>query len=558
MSTEHETALKPRPTGEASYFDREVGWLRTDARGARWITAAVLFALVVYLGVIAKLTTGPINVFHNDPMMLLDDGWRVLNGQVPHRDFYSPLGPLEFWIVGGGMLLAKGSAQGLGIGIAIFGLVVGIWGWLLCRERIPPIFGLLVSAWLVITATCPSPLGFDPRFMSCAMIYNRQGYALLGILLLECAFAREKIKFWGGVSSSAALILLGFLKLNFFGIGGLMLLATVPLTRAELPRLWGFFAGAATTMLAFSIYLRFSIAAFFSDMAYAIHARGASMSAAGMVEAVAKCAQSGTVWMVVAATVAILFFAGREERWTRANVTLAMLSLVVLASGPLFLETNSLENRCQLASLWVIILLDRVTAEHLRRTDLKVLTLAMTAICLGSVATDVLPDVLSAFTLMRYASPAAKAAGASIAAPGMNDVRFYDSSSFYDLKKAGDGDGSSYVNCVNDGLSLLTAQPRSEESIVSLGYHNPFSYLLRRKPAEGGSTFLGINNSISKTHMPSVDRVFGDADLVVLPIYDSTHLESDQFIQNYYRPYLVQNFQFAARSPCWVLYRRNR
>lgn len=558
MNTEHETATKPRATGETSYFDREVSWLRADPRGARWATVAVLFALVAYLGLIAKLATGPINVFHNDPMMLLDDGWRALNGQVPHRDFYSPLGPLEFCIVGGGMLLAKGSAQGLAIGIAIFGFVVGIWGWLLCRGRLPALLGLLVTSWLVITATCPSPLGYDPRFMTCAMIYNRQGYALLGIVLLECAFAREKIRFWGGVSSGAALILLAFLKLNYFGVGCLMLLATVPLTRAELPRLWGFLAGAVGTILAFFIYLRFSFAAFFSDMAYAIHAKGATVSDAGVIGAVAKCAQSGTVWMVAAATVAIIFFAGRKARWARANATLAMLSLVVLASGPLFLETNSLENRCQMASLWVIILLDRVTAEHLRRTDLKVLTLAMIAVCLGSVATDVLPDVLSAFTLMRYASTTVKASGASIAAQGMSNVRFYDSSSFYDKVKGGDGDGFFYANCLNDGLTLLSTQSRSEESILSLGFHNPFSYLLRRRPAKGGSTYLGIGNSISKTHMPTIDRVFGDADLMVLPIYDGTHRENDQFIQNYYRPYLVQNFHFIAESPCWVLYRRNK
>ena len=138
------------------------------------------------------------------------------------------------------------------------------------RQRLPALFSLLITAWLVLCAASPTPLGFDPRFLSCAMIYNRQGYALLGLILVECAFAAEKNRFWGGVSSGAALVLLIFLKLNFFGVGALMLLVTVPLTRVGLIRIWGFLAGAAGTFLAFFVYPRFSMTAFVSDMAFII------------------------------------------------------------------------------------------------------------------------------------------------------------------------------------------------------------------------------------------------------------------------------------------------
>ena len=42
-----------------TFFDREVGWLRIDPRRSRWITLAVLCALVLYLAVIATLSRGP-------------------------------------------------------------------------------------------------------------------------------------------------------------------------------------------------------------------------------------------------------------------------------------------------------------------------------------------------------------------------------------------------------------------------------------------------------------------------------------------------------------------
>lgn len=557
MSAEQETTFNPSSIGDSAWFDREVGWLRSDVRQTRWIAFGVLSGLILYLIVIARFATGPINVFHNDALMLLDDGWRVLNGQVPHRDFSSPLGPLEFWIVGAGMLMTKGSAQGIALGTAGFAFVIGVWGWLLARQRLPIIFALLATTWLVFTAGSPTPLGFDPRYLSCAMIYNRQGYALLGIILVECAFARQHPRFWGGFSSGVAIILLGILKLNFFGIAGLLLLASLPLRTEDINRVWGILGGSCATVLALLFYPRFSFESFFADMSFVTHARQSSLNPAGLLHGVITCAKAGTSWLVIAMTLAIVLLTAPEQRRQRQIVTVVLLSLIVLASGPLFLQTNSLENRAQLASLWVIILLEQISAIHLRIAD-KRFTVILIALSLGGIAAALIPDAGSAFTLLGYESTTAKADGIRIDAPGMEHMRFYDSSAFYDKTKGGDGDGAYYASTLNDGLTLLRNNSTTQESILALGFHNPFSYLLRRKPAEGGSSYLFMGNSISASHMPSVDHVFGNADLMMLPHNTGTHRESDLFIQNYYRPYLLANFHFVARSQYWSLYRRNR
>lgn len=557
MSAEQKTASNPSSIGDSAWFDREVGWLRSDARKVRWIRFGVLSALILYLIVIARFATGPINVFHNDALMLLDDGWRVLNGQVPHRDFNSPLGPLEFWIVGGGMLVAKGSAQGIAVGIAGFALVIGICGWLLARQRMPAIFALLATTWLVFTASSPTPLGFDPRYLSCAMIYNRQGYALLGIILIECAFARQNPKFWGGVSSGVALVLLGILKLNFFGIGGLLLLASVPLRSEEANRVWGFLAGCSAVLVGLLLYPGFVFERFFADMSFVTHARQSSLNPAGLLHGVITCAKAGTSWLVIAMAIAIVVLLPPVRRRQSQTITLFLLSLIVLASGPLFLQTNSLENRSQLASFWVIVLLERISALHLHARDKRV-TVILIAVSLGGIAATLIPDVGSAFTLLGYQTAEAKADGIRIDAPGMERMRLYDSTPYYDKAKAGDGDGSYYASTLNDGLALLKNNSKADESILALGFHNPFSYLLRRKPAEGGSSYLFVGNSISENHMPSVDHVFGDADLMILPHNEGTHHDSDLFIQNYYRSYLLQHYQFVAQSQYWSLYRKKR
>jgi len=246
-----------------------------------------------------------------------------------------------------------------------------------------------------------------------------------------------------------------------------------------------------------------------------------------------------------------------QQRRRGKITTLALLSFIVLASGPLFLQTNSLENRCQLASLWIIVLLDPVSELHLRLKAGKIATLALTAACLGGVAAALVPDVSSTLNLLSYNTSSQKASGSLIPAPGMEKMRFYDSTPFYDKVKFGDGDGTYYAETLNDGINLLNSKTRPDETILVLGFHNPFSYLLRRKPAAGGSSYLFVGNSMSADHMLPGNSVFDHADLMMLPENEGTHRVSDQFIQTYYRDDLLRNFDFVANSNYWKLYRRS-
>lgn len=558
MNSDQRSIANPKSPAESAWFDREVSWIRADQSTARSFALVLLVALIVDLILVATFATGPINVFHNDALLLLDDGWRVLNGQVPHRDFHTPLGPVEFLVVGGGMLVSHSSAQGISIGIAAFGFLLGLWSWLLCRTRMPILFSSATTAWIVLTATCPTPLGFDPRFLSCAMIYNRQGYALLGLILIECAFSRKNNTLWGGFSSGAALVLLVFLKMNFVGIAALVLLVSVPMRRADLLRAWGFLIGAAALFASFFLYLRFSFSPFLVDMSFVGHARASSLNLQGLLHGASLCARSGNTWLVLALTIALVYFASAQERRARELKAIVLFGVVVLASGPLFLQTNSLENRCELASLWIIILLDPLSAIHLKTASNKLATLVLIAASIGSIAAAVVPEVSSTFTLLAYQTAAEKAAGIRVAAPGMKNVRFYDSTEFYDKVTFGDGDGRHYAATLIDGLDLLHNHSKPDETILALGFHNPFSYLLRRKPAAGGSSYLFVGNSISPTHMPPTQWVFDSAKLMILPEYEGTHRDSDQFIQDFYRDYLTQNFSPAGKSEYWALYRRVR
>jgi hypothetical protein len=114
------------------------------------------------------------------------------------------------------------------------------------------------------------------------------------------------------------------------------------------------------------------------------------------------------------------------------------------------------------------------------------------------------------------------------------------------------------VDHVNDGLVLLQKSSTQDESVAAIGLINPFSYVLRRKPALGGSPWEIAGDNFPRMHLLDESLVFGNADLIMVPDYPNSNEESDMFLAEAYRPYLLQHFNFVANSQWWSLYRRKK
>lgn len=530
---------------------RLMRWLTAREGECRWFAWALATAVFLYLACVAAFGTGPVNQDGNDALLLLDGAWRILNGQVPYRDFYLALGPLVYMIAAGGMWLTGCTPKGLSVGIAIAGACIGIWGWRISRPRMPVVPALLVTAWLVLTATCPAPPDSTPNAVSCAMIYNRLGYALLAIVLVECAFAHERSRFWGGVSSGAIVVLLLFLKLNFLGAAVLLLLVTVPLRKEELGRWGGILAGAAAVFALFCLYLRFALKAFSADMWLAIHSRSGSLSCRKIEGALPGSGEAVTLFLFTVLTVLLVVPGGfRRGQGVR---TILLASATIAVSG-LLRSTNALETGFQLMTLWIVVLVAQLAAAH-PKTREKVAVAVLAAVGLGGIAAQFYGDCVGMAALLKYRMPARWSTGVSIAGYKMDGLRFFDNPD--SDTKHGDN-GRLYATCVNDGVRLLESSSQQNEKVATVGFHNPFSYVLRRKPATGGSTWLLLGNNITMAHLPDPDRIFGDADLIMEPHYESTHESSDLLIEEAYRPYLQERYSVAGQSEYWTLYRRNR
>lgn len=537
------------PEDIASLLGKATNWFGLDRQSSRLTRAILAFTALLYFTSVAAFQTGPINCWGVDTHILLDGGWRVLNGQIPYRDFYLALGPVEYLTIAFGMLLTGASTQAIAVGNAVFGLIIGTWGWLLCRRRVPLVPAVIITAWVILTATSPSPLGAPAMIMSCAMIYNRHGYAILSLLLIECAFANDRYRFWGGVSSGVTLVLLAFLKLNFFSAGILLLLATIPVRRVELQRAWGILAGGTLTFVVFAIYLRSALVQFFVDMGYAIHSR---IGGVELGSAIRLGISSVEIATAVGLTVLAILLIGQGRDWNRFAVRTVLVCAAMIAGSLMLRNTDYGENGFQLATLWAIIMIAKLAMGYPLAKE-KVAISAAILMALGGICIRFAHDADSLRTLIKYQAPSTKSLASRI--PGMEHMGYYpvelDTLSQFRFET-----GSTYVDYIDDGLYLLNKWSRPNESILTLGYNNPFPYILRRKPATGGSPWLHEGNNISYNHPLEPSRVFGDADLIMVPRSPSSHWDSDLDLQVIYRSYLQEHFAFVAKSNWWSLYRR--
>jgi len=526
-------------------------WWWLGEEQSRWLKQAFIVLACMYLLSFALMPTVPVTMGATDVFIQLDGGWRVYNGQVPHRDFYIALGPLEYMITAAGMLLTKASPKGIAIGNILFAGVAAVWGWVLARRRMSVVPALLVTAWLILTAMSPTPLGAQWRIISAAELYNRHGYILLGLILVECASSSEE-SLGDGVSSGVALVALFFLKLNFFGAAVMLLLGSVPLRSRDKQRLSGFLIGCMVTIFAFLIALHFQIGPFLSDMIYATRSRASSRILYASLKGLGSNDNQ-----VVALLLMTLVVAGltAEKYSSRVSfVRMLVLGFTVILTGSLLRQTNGGETGITLSALWALLLLGHATLLYAQSTE-KIALSAVVALSLALPYADFSQDAKSYVNLLSYSRLSKRQAGLQISSPSVSSLRFYDND---DLSKNRIDNGTNYVSQVDDGLTLLSKISKPQETIVTLGHNNPFSYILRRKPSRGGAPWLLLNNNVSPQDMPAPERIIGDADLLMLPHFDNSHVDSDEALAKFYAGYIQQHFTLVAHSSMWTVYRRKQ
>lgn len=215
-------------------FDQEPAGNEPNRYNAYFALAlALICGLTLYVGFPVSLGS-----YGHDSFFLLDNAYRVMRGQIPYADFSSAFGPLIFQFHAAGLALSSASPDGLGHANALWGGSIAIWATLIARYRISSLTAYVIGIFTLCLVVAPFPLGSSPTDFGFAMTYNRYGYAILGIIILECgaAFLNQNDIFTrnGALSTGVALGLLAFLKITYFLMGApFALLSLISLERKD-------------------------------------------------------------------------------------------------------------------------------------------------------------------------------------------------------------------------------------------------------------------------------------------------------------------------------------
>lgn len=524
----------------------------------RWLLLAI-----VIITALALLALGPPVVirFIDDMPILLDGGWRVYQGHIPHVDFYTPLGPLTLMLMGLGMVVAGPSVQGMVVANVLVLVVTSWWAWAVGRSRMAAGPSFLFALYVCFLVAGVQVFGWDLTTSGFSAVYNRYATALLALFLVESlGHLREpdphrasRAAFVGGASSGILLVLLFFLKLNYFGIALLGLGFGPLVVNHSQRRWWGVAVGAAAALVAMLAYLRFDVGAVGHDISMAVGARS-SMMFDQLFAYAGALFQRFPPQSVVPLALLFLTWRAAPAQGHRGSVGVVRLPPRVRQAGVilfLFLAhiaifiTNTQEETPALFPLAGLLLLAEYRAgedddapQTTARSPRPLLPLAGYTLLLVSII--VVPNAASIAYAAHY--KANTTIKMQFDSPALGNLYPKQDSTY----------GKEYFVKMSDGIELLREKSTPDERIVVLDFTNPFSFGLLRASPRGDALWWHEDLSFSKEVYLPAERVFAQADVVML----AQTKAQESLLIDLYGSYLQEHFTLTARTDHWRLFHR--
>ena len=509
---------------------------RAFVRPAIWPGRLFIAAMVAVCGLTVFIGLPPVVMFGHDIFFFLDNCYRVLQGQIPHRDFQSAWGPLTYLIDAVGLKLSGLRPEGLGYSTAIFGALIASWTFLLARRRVSPVAACVAGIYTLLLITAPFSLGYGPFNFSHAMIYNRYGFALLGIILLDCS--ADAADEGGGWSSGVAVGLLVFLKVTYAVVAAPLIVVVCGARLLRKRRLAALCGGALLAALVMLVYLRFDLTGMLRDLIMAASGRSRSWRPREIfLLGFGQLAESAP--LIILAVVAGM----SRLRWCG-------IAILTLTIGGFLLSTNHQPSTLPLNGFVAILMADAFFRRDSRAPE----GLLVAFLAFACIAPLCLQNGLSIFAAAREKLRPSYGGLVRLDSPRGASMIFPTSP--FETETG----GPAYVRAVNDGLALLRRHTGPRDGVLTVDMMNPFNYLLDRPSPTGGLAAGAYNYVISDAAHPSGERWAGNARYVLVRKYDPGL--KDYGIENYhidgirriYQPTLDQRFRLLEETSHWILY----
>tara|TARA_B100001175_G_scaffold317483_1_gene334583 strand:+ start:4083 stop:5675 length:1593 start_codon:yes stop_codon:yes gene_type:complete len=224
---------------------------------------AILFSLIIIL----RFCLGSIGDINWDYPIFFDGMWRVYNGQIPHLDFSTPIGPVTFWIGSLGAIIFGLSINSFDYGLILLSIILIPIFIYFSRQyfstKLVFAFSLLILSFLIT----PRIIGYPSYYLAYTSNYNFIGYCLVFLTVLF--FLKEEK---ANQKSHIAFFLAGFFTIvSFFtkitfGVGLIIFgILSLYLKNTDFKLVKTYFYGLFFTLILFLFYFNFEILDLFSE-----------------------------------------------------------------------------------------------------------------------------------------------------------------------------------------------------------------------------------------------------------------------------------------------------
>lgn len=522
-----------------------------EARKGRLVAAAqVGFAVILLLVLLIPLKSYVLQ-YLTDHLIFFDGADRVLNGQLPNRDFHTPLGPLNYLLPALGYGLSGTLGGMMPVATAIFTVALLPLLLYVCRSRLPHAFALAFGLYILILTIAPVHVGDTLPLPTFAVFYNRWGYAVLSLLFLFLLPRKD------GAGSdrrdiavmAACVLLLFYLKISYAAVAGAFVAGLVAFPHTRRIALW---SGLAVALSMAVVELFWSgTGEYLEDIVMATQASGAVRG--GLKSVAVALSDNLVAGFILLCAVGMALFSG--VGWGTA-----LMCLYMAGSGVLLANQNH-----QGSNILTFIPAALVAATAPARRGQAAAGGMRLAHWVVLAALSVQSFVLGLATLALHTVAAARSPAASAvdldgliavgASPGEKASTSQLCLAPADASQSQE-DKSSYLLIIQDGQRLLARDPRLAGKVFSFDNANPFNALGDRRAPTGIDSWYHYRRNFSETAYRPAEQLFGDVDVVMVPRRPAWSGTTEALLKIYGSD-LQSRFTLVARTDCWNAYRKN-
>lgn len=489
--------------------------------------------------------------YPQDTFFILSDGWRFANGQIPYRDYYSPLGPLSGLITGLGMLLrhpGSGLAHGVLIGEGVFLVMLIPMAVFLSYRRLGATNGALFC--FVIVSIMATRVAFgDPAtsHLTITGTYNNQGYVLLILFGLQALLRPRNnsyaTSFTDDILGGILLLLLFFDKLNYFGAGVAIFIVAVLLPKMS-PAGKGLGLPVPAALRYSTVFLILGaiiLSAFgISPLKILADTQRLFAAQAAFITPSERVARVPKVLFAVFRQYTVLLF-GFPILLRHVYGRLAMRHELVLAALGLFLTALSvgmiLANMLQEADLFLILLLAFLWVETFARCSVPTTALGSTLVSAILILTVIQHQAVGILSTVRAAAVefrAGKIPNRWLAGTGLRDLVIPQNENGIDLLSPTPPDWAILGNAreadvsggalsmyelsqvIFDGQCLFLGSSSPKDRVFTDWDYDIFALLRPQPPYQGGTLGYGAGFDLS-FGADHAHTALADATLIMAP-----------------------------------------